>query len=108
MYLVDIVRGLQVIEELYNIDPKSRYFGVYNLFRPTLYVKDSALLTRILKTDWEHFTHRGFYYSAERDPLSANLFNLSGKASTKEFISIKLYESGVSSRRYMFILIASR
>ncbi|XP_068144791.1 probable cytochrome P450 6d2 [Drosophila tropicalis] len=52
--------------------------GIYMINKQTLLVRDAQLARQIMTSDFNSFHDRGLYVDEERDPLSANLFNLPG------------------------------
>lgn len=58
---------------------KEPFIGVYGFLRPILLINDPELIRSILIKDFAHFADRGVYCDAEKDPLSAHLFALSGQ-----------------------------
>lgn len=55
-----------------------RFGGYYDFSRPVLLVRDPELINHILTKDFAHFQDRGFPYDEEKEPLTANLFNMGG------------------------------
>lgn len=64
--------------DLYN-STKEPFIGIYGIFRPMLLVRDPELIRSILIKDFPNFTDRGIHVNEEYDPLSGNLFGLSGQ-----------------------------
>ncbi|KAK9507336.1 hypothetical protein O3M35_007215 [Rhynocoris fuscipes] len=64
---------------LYSQFPDEKYFGFHYFMKPTLFIKDPALMKDICIKDFEHFTRNGFY-SNEDDPLGENLLFIYGQA----------------------------
>lgn len=56
-----------------------KYGGAFIMITPLLVVVDLELIKQILLKDFSYFMDHGFYYNAEDDPLSGNLFNLEGQ-----------------------------
>lgn len=54
------------------------FVGIYMLFKPVLLIRDAALARRILSADFAHFHDRGVYCNPKYDPLSENLFAMTG------------------------------
>lgn len=52
--------------------------GVYLLWRPALLVRDPALVRLMLGADFAHFHDRGVYSRPEADPISDNVFAMTG------------------------------
>uniref|UniRef100_A0AAT9UU12 Cytochrome P450 6PV1 n=1 Tax=Maconellicoccus hirsutus TaxID=177089 RepID=A0AAT9UU12_MACHI len=52
--------------------------GYYDFGRPVLLVRDPELINHILTKDFAYFQDRGFPYDEEKEPLTANLFNMGG------------------------------
>ena len=57
----------------------SKLSGYYDFERPVLVVHDPDLINRILTKDFAYFQDRGFPYDEVKEPLTANLFNMSGQ-----------------------------
>lgn len=53
--------------------------GVYLLWRPALLVRDPTLVRCMLGADFAHFHDRGVYSRPEADPISDNLFAMTGQ-----------------------------
>ncbi|PSN42710.1 hypothetical protein C0J52_14300 [Blattella germanica] len=69
----------EFFEESYNKFPEEPYFGVYELTRPVLLVRDPELIKHILVTDFSSFQNRGIQIHEDIDPLSANLLFLNSE-----------------------------
>lgn len=67
-------------ENIYELYTKSTepFVGIYLLFRPALLVRDASLVHRMLVADFASFHDRGVYCNPQYDPLSENLFAMSG------------------------------
>lgn len=63
----------------YNALAPHRFGGVYNFYKPLLYVRDPDLIKNILIKDFQYFLNRNPGLANEEDPLSLNLFNLMGE-----------------------------
>jgi cytochrome P450 family 6 len=57
----------------------SQFSGYYDFERPVLVVRDPDLINRVLTKDFAFFQDRGFPYDEAKEPLTANLFNMSGQ-----------------------------
>lgn len=89
-----------VLLDLYNKSTKN-FFGIYLINRPCLVIKDPELIKTIMIKDFDHFVDRGIYVDEEMDPLSGNLFSLSGQKWHK--LRIKLTPTFTSGKlRAMF------
>lgn len=53
--------------------------GVYVGRRPALVIRDPKITRDILIKDFQYFSHRGFHYDINVDPLTRNLFLQSGE-----------------------------
>lgn len=56
-----------------------KFLGVFLGRRPMLVVCDVEMVKTILVKDFQHVMDRGMYFDRQREPLSANLFNLEGR-----------------------------
>lgn len=56
-----------------------RFSGYYDFERPILVIRDPDLTNQILTKDFAYFQDRGFPYDEEKEPLTANLFNMGGQ-----------------------------
>lgn len=54
-----------------------KFGGFFKFHQPVLLIKDTDLIKQILVKDFDHFSDRGIHVN-KKDPLSANLFSLSG------------------------------
>lgn len=52
----------ELVEKMYH-QTKDPFVGIYGATRPTLLVRDSALIHQILTKDFQHFTDRGMFIS---------------------------------------------
>ncbi|XP_069672115.1 probable cytochrome P450 6a13 isoform X2 [Periplaneta americana] len=55
-----------------------RFVGIFHLHIPTLVIRDPELIKMLLIKDFSSFHDRGINFVEEVDPLTANLFMLSG------------------------------
>ncbi|KAJ8916081.1 hypothetical protein NQ315_004447, partial [Exocentrus adspersus] len=70
----------EMILELYNQSPGTRYFGVYQFMVPTLMLRDPELIKQLTVKDFEHFTDHRTFIPEDADPLwGKNLFALTGE-----------------------------
>jgi len=53
--------------------------GTFVMTQPLLHIHDPEIIKHVLVKDFQDFHGRGIYVEQERDPLTAHLFNLSGK-----------------------------
>lgn len=67
------------IYDLYN-QTKEPFIGIYLFFRPSILVRDAELVKNILTNDFQYFHDRGTYSDPKNDPMSSNLFGLTGEA----------------------------
>lgn len=65
------------IYELYKQSTK-QFVGIYMLCKPSLLIRDAALVQRMLVTDFASFHDRGFYWNPKSDPMSDHLFAMTG------------------------------
>ncbi|KAK7789225.1 hypothetical protein R5R35_007050 [Gryllus longicercus] len=68
----------QVSKELYDEAKGQKIFGTWMFKLPFLWIRDPEIIKRILVKDFAHFHDRGIAMDEEKNPLSANLFNLPG------------------------------
>lgn len=54
------------------------FIGIYMLFRPAILVRDAKLIRNILVKDFAYFHDRGIYCNPEYDPMSENMFAMTG------------------------------
>ncbi|XP_060518301.1 probable cytochrome P450 6a20 [Cylas formicarius] len=54
-----------------------RYWGLYQMFTPVLFVFDLDLIKRVLIKDFEYFMERGGYHN-ENEPLTVNMATVDG------------------------------
>lgn len=64
---------------LYEKTKELPFTGVYLTLKPALIVNDPELVKHVLIKDFQYFHDRGVHSNTERDPLSGNLFSLSGE-----------------------------
>ncbi|XP_066260490.1 cytochrome P450 9e2-like [Euwallacea similis] len=63
----------------YHLISNTRYYGVYQFFKPKLVIRDPELIRRITVKDFEHFEDRSAMADPKADPLFAkNLLSLKG------------------------------
>ncbi|XP_023298783.2 probable cytochrome P450 317a1 [Lucilia cuprina] len=55
------------------------YCGFYHLLEPRVLVLDQELMQQILVKNFSNFNDRGCYHNMKNDPLSADLYSLSGE-----------------------------
>lgn len=67
----------ETIYELYK-QSSEPFVGIYMLFKPTLLVRDAGLVRKMLSADFASFHDRGVYCNPKYDPLSDNLFAMTG------------------------------
>ncbi|KAF5296439.1 hypothetical protein FQR65_LT01426 [Abscondita terminalis] len=65
--------------QMYNEFYDERYVGIYELFKPRLYVKDPELIKNILVKDFDHFVDHNRFLPTDGDPIwEKSLFTLQG------------------------------
>lgn len=57
---------------------QERFVGMFMLLRPAILIRDATLVKRILGVDFNYFHDRGVYCNPQYDPLSENMFAMSG------------------------------
>lgn len=55
------------------------FVGIYMLFKPVILVRDAHLARQMLSADFGSFHDRGVYCNPKYDPLSENLFAMTGQ-----------------------------
>uniref|UniRef100_A0A1B6DSR1 Cytochrome P450 n=1 Tax=Clastoptera arizonana TaxID=38151 RepID=A0A1B6DSR1_9HEMI len=68
----------QVYDDLYIKLKGHKFGGYYEMRSPGMLVRDSKLVEKVLIKDFLYFYDRWFVADAEVEPLSMNLFNMSG------------------------------
>ncbi|XP_033608493.1 cytochrome P450 6k1-like [Cryptotermes secundus] len=69
--------GLQ-FQDIYNKLAGHELGGAFSFIRPMLIVREPEMIKNIVVKDFVHFHGHGTYFDEESEPLSANLFTLSG------------------------------
>ncbi|XP_012259524.2 cytochrome P450 6a2-like [Athalia rosae] len=67
------------ILEMYNWFKSERFFGVFRVRSPALFLRDPELIKRVCVKDFAIFTNRGIPVNNSQDPLNGHLFNLEGR-----------------------------
>uniref|UniRef100_A0A1B0CII4 Cytochrome n=1 Tax=Lutzomyia longipalpis TaxID=7200 RepID=A0A1B0CII4_LUTLO len=67
------------VRDIYESTCGEDFIGLYAIFRPILFVRNSDLCRNILIKDFQSFHDRGVYVNEKKDPLSGHLFSLSGE-----------------------------
>ena len=52
--------------------------GIFQLSTPTIVLREPEMIKQFLVKDFHHFEDRGFSYDDQKEPLTANLVNMSG------------------------------
>ncbi|KAJ1531425.1 hypothetical protein ONE63_000105 [Megalurothrips usitatus] len=68
-----------ICDQVYNDYHEEPVAGTFVMTQPLLHVHDPEIIKHVLIKDFKDFFGRGIYVETERDPLTAHLFNLSGK-----------------------------
>ena len=68
-----------VIADLYK-KYTQKVVGIYLFIKPAILMRDAALARQIMTTDFASFHDRGLYVDEKNDPLTANLFSLTGQS----------------------------
>jgi cytochrome P450 family 6 len=68
-----------VLQDIYNKLDSHAVGGAFSFMRPMLIVREPEMIKNILVKDFVHFHDHGTYFDEEGDPLSANLFMLTGQ-----------------------------
>nr|WCC58105.1 cytochrome P450 [Pharsalia antennata] len=94
-----------VLIDVYNQNPGTRYTGMYNFHYPILIITDPELIKQVTVKDFDHFTDHVNVMPTESDPLFAkNLFSLPGKK-WREMRTLLTPSFTSSKMRFMFKLI---
>lgn len=67
----------QNINDLYG-DTKESLIGIYLLWRPAILIRDPELIKLVLGPDFAYFHDRGVYTRPDADPVSDNIFAMTG------------------------------
>lgn len=67
------------IQEMYNWFEGERFFGVFRVRSPVIFLRDPELIKSVLVKDFAIFTNRGIPVNNSQDPLNGHLFNLEGR-----------------------------
>lgn len=81
---VHFIQNIQMLYEKYKIGHKA--IGFYLLQSPRLILVDLDVIKGILIKDFHYFADRGIYNNEKDDPLSAHLFALEGKGSSRKYL----------------------
>jgi len=57
---------------------EGKIVGIYMMNKRSILIRDAQLARQIMTSDFASFHDRGVYVDEDKDPLSANLFNLRG------------------------------
>lgn len=80
-----------------------RAFGMYTFFKPNLVIADLDLIQTVLTKEFKSFHDRGIFCNEKIDPLSGNLFSLSGEKWRK--LRLKLTSSFTLAKTKQFFMI---
>lgn len=70
----------ELVQEIYNKFPDSKYVGFINVTKPQLLVKDPDLIKQIISKDFKYFTDRvKLLLDEKEEPLNQHLFHMSGE-----------------------------
>ncbi|XP_046599065.1 uncharacterized protein LOC107217959 [Neodiprion lecontei] len=67
------------IQDMYNWFRGERFFGVFRVRMPAIFLRDPDLIKCVFVKDFATFTNRGIPVNNSQDPLNGHLFNLEGK-----------------------------
>lgn len=67
------------ILDMYNWFKGERFFGVYRVRSPALFIRDPDLIKSVCVKDFAIFSNRGIPVNNLQDPLNGHLFNLEGR-----------------------------
>nr|AKZ17700.1 cytochrome P450 monooxygenase CYP9Z62 [Tenebrio molitor] len=96
----------EMVQEVYNKFPNSRYSGIYQFFAPTLVITDPDLIKQIAVKDFDHFVDHPVFVSEDVDPLwGKNLVALTGQG-WREMRTTLSPAFTSSKMKYMFSLIS--
>lgn len=68
----------ETFAEHYKLFAGNAFGGAYMALRPVLLIRDPDIIKNILVKDFDHFHDHGFDFDEKIDPLSGNLFMLTG------------------------------
>uniref|UniRef100_A0A1Y1M8I7 Cytochrome P450 n=1 Tax=Photinus pyralis TaxID=7054 RepID=A0A1Y1M8I7_PHOPY len=69
-----------ITQDIYNSFPNSRYIGIYQFRKPTLFVRDPELIRQITIKCFNNFPEHSLFNNDENDvPKNKGLFSLGGK-----------------------------
>lgn len=98
---------LETVKDAYDEFPERRYYGSYQFFRPSLFLRDLELIKKITIKDFDHFHDHLSTQDEKVDPaVTQNLFSLKGQ----KWRDMRTTLSPVftsSKMRHMFTLIAA-
>ena len=67
----------EIAEKMYNLDPESKYIGMFEFETPMLVIRDLELIKSIAVKNFDHFPNHRMAFDPELEPLfSKNLFSL--------------------------------
>lgn len=95
-----------ILQRIYNRwNPSGvRFLGLHILLQPIVLVLDLDLIKNIFIADFEYFSDRGFYHNVSDDPLSGNIFRITGEPWKR--LRAKLTPTFTSGKmKYMFTTV---
>lgn len=96
----------EFISKTYYQNRNERFMGMYNLYRPALFVLDTKLINDIMIRDFNNFHDHTIDLDVKNDPLIGNLFSLTGQKWRD--LRIKLSPTFTSGKlKMMFPIIKS-
>ncbi|KAK5641862.1 hypothetical protein RI129_010409 [Pyrocoelia pectoralis] len=70
-----------ITQDIYNAFPSSRYIGIYQFRKPTLFIRDPELIRLITIKSFNSFPEHSLFCNDENDvPKNKGLFSLGGKS----------------------------
>lgn len=66
-----------IFKKLYDESKHHRYYGIWQLHSPVLFINDPDLIKKVLVADFMSFHDHGGYFNEKEDPLSGKYLVLS-------------------------------
>ena len=70
----------EIAEKIYNLDPESKYIGLFEVGTPTLVIRDLELIKSVTVKNFDHFPNHRMIFDTDVEPLfTKNIFFLRGE-----------------------------